>query len=145
MHKHHIIPEYMGGTNDPSNIKLVTIEEHAAIHQQLWELLGHWQDYVAWKALSGQITNDQAIRLAVSMANKGKKVVFSEEHKRNLSISRQRQKPPMLGKKFTEEHKNKLLSAIHKKKACSGCGREFNLGNYTRHIKACNVYNDHMR
>jgi hypothetical protein len=50
----------MGGTDDPSNLVKVTIEEHAALHKQLWEDLGHWQDYVAWKVLSGQMTNAEA-------------------------------------------------------------------------------------
>jgi hypothetical protein len=29
-HKHHIIPKHAGGTNDPSNLIELTIEEHAA-------------------------------------------------------------------------------------------------------------------
>ena len=30
MHSHHIIPKHIGGTDDPSNIIELTVEEHAA-------------------------------------------------------------------------------------------------------------------
>ena len=46
-HKHHIIPKHMGGTNHPSNLVEVTIEQHAALHKQLWEDLGHEEDRIA--------------------------------------------------------------------------------------------------
>ena len=36
----------MGGTDDPSNIVIVTIEEHANLHKQLWEDLGHEEDRI---------------------------------------------------------------------------------------------------
>ena len=61
-HKHHIIPKHMGGTNDPSNLVTVTIEEHANLHKQLWEELGHWQDKVAWLALSGNYNTTPEIQ-----------------------------------------------------------------------------------
>ena len=79
----------MGGTDDPSNLVLVTIEDHANLHKQLWEDFGCWQDEIAWKALSGQITmNDaqkQAIRqgqLNSAAKNKGRK--WSEQEKQKL-------------------------------------------------------------
>lgn len=50
----------MGGSNDPSNIKLVTIEEHAEEHRLLYEKHGKWQDFVAWKMLSGWMTAPEA-------------------------------------------------------------------------------------
>jgi hypothetical protein len=31
-HKHHIIPRHAGGSDDPSNLIEVTIEEHAKLH-----------------------------------------------------------------------------------------------------------------
>lgn len=68
-HKHHIVPRHMGGSNDLSNLVTVTIEQHAALHKQLWEDLGHWQDYVAWKVLSGQMTNSEANIEKIRMMN----------------------------------------------------------------------------
>jgi hypothetical protein len=72
-HIHHIIPEYMGGTNDPSNLIELTVEEHAEAHRLLYEQHGNWQDYCAWQALSGRIGQEEALRMAQGMANKGKK------------------------------------------------------------------------
>jgi len=46
-HKHHIIPKHMGGTDDPSNLIELTVEEHAEAHRLLWEKYGNWQDNVA--------------------------------------------------------------------------------------------------
>ena len=54
-HSHHIIPRHAGGTDDPENIILLTIEEHAEAHRLLYEKYGRWQDFYAWKGLSGQI------------------------------------------------------------------------------------------
>lgn len=51
-HKHHIIPKHAGGTDDPSNVIELTIEEHAEAHRVLFEQHGRWQDELAWKLLS---------------------------------------------------------------------------------------------
>jgi len=104
-HKHHITPKHMGGTNDPSNIVKVTAEQHALLHKQLWEDLGQWQDYVAWKALTGSISSAEATIMAIKEARKrdiGKKrKPHSEETKKKLSILKQ-------GKKHSEETKKKM-------------------------------------
>ena len=63
-HTHHIVPRYASGTDDPSNLIKLTVEEHAEAHLKLYEEHGQWQDYVAWKALSGQISYSDASYLA---------------------------------------------------------------------------------
>lgn len=70
-HKHHIIPKHMGGTDDSSNLVELTVAEHAEAHRVLFEKYGLEQDRIAWLALSGQITNEEAIKLASSAAHKG--------------------------------------------------------------------------
>ena len=69
-HKHHIIPEHMGGTDDPENLVKVTLEEHIALHKQLWEDLGHKGDLIAWQALSGLLTISEIKKLALSLGPK---------------------------------------------------------------------------
>ncbi len=64
MHKHHLKPRHLGGTNDPSNLIEVTIKEHATIHFARWIAYGNWQDEIAWKTLDGQIGKDEARKLA---------------------------------------------------------------------------------
>jgi len=76
--KHHIIPKHMGGSNDPSNLVTVTIQEHANLHKQLWEELGNEEDRIAWMCLSGQISNSEATIMAIKNANTGRKVFFSD-------------------------------------------------------------------
>lgn len=57
-HKHHIIPRHVGGTDDLTNLILLTVEEHADAHRLLYEAHGRLQDFYAWKGLSGQIDID---------------------------------------------------------------------------------------
>ena len=58
-HKHHIIPKHAGGTDDLHNIVELTVEEHAQAHQLLWEKHGKKEDWLAWKMLSGQLSNKE--------------------------------------------------------------------------------------
>lgn len=71
-HKHHIIPKHAGGTDDPSNIVELTVEEHAEAHRKLYEEHGRWQDRLAWLALSGQIGKEEIIRMKCSESRKGR-------------------------------------------------------------------------
>lgn len=61
-HKHHIIPKHMCGTNDPENIKSLSIEEHAEAHRVLYEVHGKIEDRLAWLGLSGMIEREEIIR-----------------------------------------------------------------------------------
>lgn len=72
-HKHHIIPRHAGGSDDPSNLIELAVEEHAEAHRKLYEEHGRWQDKIAWEMLSGQIGNEQAIQEARGAANRGRK------------------------------------------------------------------------
>lgn len=69
-HKHHIIPKHMGGTDDESNLVLLTVEEHAVAHYELFREHGHWEDYVAWIGLKGLIPKAELTRLIQSCASK---------------------------------------------------------------------------
>jgi hypothetical protein len=62
----------MGGTDDPSNIVLLTIEKHAEAHRKLYEEHGHWQDRLAWLGLAGLIGKDELMHELCS-TSKGKK------------------------------------------------------------------------
>jgi len=59
-HWHHIVPKHIGGSDEPSNLVHLTVEEHAEEHRKLWEQYGRWQDKIAWKTLSGQISIQEA-------------------------------------------------------------------------------------
>ena len=109
-HKHHIIPKHMGGTDDPSNLIELTVEEHAEAHRKLFEMHGYWQDELAWKGLSKMIGRDEIISELINKTNKGKK--HSEESKEKMRGPRgsikKRSVPGMLGKKHSPETKAKM-------------------------------------
>ena len=83
-HIHHIIPKYMGGTDDPSNLIELTVEEHALAHKKLYEEHGNQEDFMAWHMLLGQIGKDEALFMARSI---GGKKPMSEESKAKLRES----------------------------------------------------------
>ena len=104
-HTHHIVPKHAGGTDDPSNLVQLTVEEHAEAHLNLYKKYNRWQDKVAWQSLSGQITSDEARRIAVSNALKGNSK--SDDHRKKLQENLKKNgfnANPM----FTKEHKEKL-------------------------------------
>ena len=92
-HKHHIIPKHAGGTDDPSNLIELTVEEHAEAHRLLYEQHGRWEDYYAWQGLSGQIGKEELIRSTQSIANSKPK---SKETKKKMSIA-------FTGRKYNKE------------------------------------------
>ncbi len=96
-HKHHIIPRHAGGTDDPSNLIELSIEDHAEAHKVLYEEYGRWQDKLAWKALSGWLGKEEIIKEKIS--NKG------ERNGMYGKVS------PMRGKKHTAEAKKKMSEA----------------------------------
>lgn len=69
-HKHHIIPRHAGGDDSPENLIELTIEEHALAHKILWEKHNRWQDFIAWKTLSGAMSAAEATKLAQKNADK---------------------------------------------------------------------------
>lgn len=75
----------MGGSDDPSNLVELTIEEHVEAHKKLWEEHGRWQDRIAWLTLSGQISGAEATRLKIIESNKTR--VYSKETKDKISKS----------------------------------------------------------
>lgn len=98
-HKHHIVPRHIGGTDDPSNIIEMSVEEHAETHRKLFEEHGRWQDFVAYRALSGQITHYEATIEAIKRTQTGR--VRSEKEIENLRQKR-------LGRKHSEETRRKI-------------------------------------
>lgn len=107
-HRHHIIPRHAGGTDDPSNIIQLTVEEHAKAHKKLWEEHGRWQDRLAWLSLTNQIGKEERqkeLGRRVGINNKGrtnsngrgnKGKPKKEEHKQKISNSHKGLEKPWL-------------------------------------------------
>jgi len=95
LYKHRILPGHMGGTYDPRNVEMLTLEEHARAHYRLFQVFGAWQDQLAWRALSGQLANE-------------------EVNLYKMKLSKQGVNHPMYGRNHSEESKRKM-SESHKK------------------------------
>jgi hypothetical protein len=70
-HKHHIVPKHMGGTDDPSNLIELSVEDHAEAHRLLFEEYGLIQDKLAWLGLKGLISTAEIVRTLQSETMKG--------------------------------------------------------------------------
>lgn len=127
-HKHHIIPKHMGGTDDPSNIAIVTIEQHAQLHKQLWEDLGHWQDELAWRGLSGQATRPETL----SKIQK-KRVADGTHHLLSGNIQRQ----AALRRIEAKTHNDEELRTKSKCPHCGKIGQRFVMRRW--HFDKCSV------
>jgi len=110
MHRHHIIPRHMGGTDDPSNLVEVTIEQHAELHFALYLEHGNWQDWLAANGLAGLVSHEETARQATSLANKGRipwnkgkntgpNLVVSEANKRRVWSEESKEKCKEAGRK----------------------------------------------
>ena len=119
-HKHHIIPRHAGGTNDPSNIISLSVEEHAEAHRVLFEKYGKWQDKIAADMLSGQIHTDEARRLTIIESNKERwsDPIFNARTSKKISESHKKlgktgvpDGMTFSGLSHTEETKNKQSAA----------------------------------
>lgn len=117
-HLHHIIPKHMGGTDDPSNLIELTVEEHAEAHRILYEQHGKQEDFMAWHMLKGQMGKDEALFMARSI---GGRKSMSDESKAKLREScklrteRQRANGVLekANAKRSESHKGKKKSEEH--------------------------------
>lgn len=69
-HKHHIIPRHMGGSDDPSNLIEVTVEEHARAHLKLYEEYGKKEDLCAYYMLSGKSQDPEFKNMICSLGGK---------------------------------------------------------------------------
>lgn len=99
----------MGGTDDPSNIQRLTLQEHADAHRLLWEAYGKLQDKVAWLMLSGRTEEAEVARRALTSEYMRTRVV-SDETKRRLSVAKKGKPNGCLGTKRSVESRQKMSS-----------------------------------
>lgn len=112
-HKHHVIPRHMGGSDDPSNLIELSVEEHAEAHKKLFEQYGNQFDYIAWQSLSGLITKEEARRLAISASLTGRKQ-SAEQIEKRVKARLKTRPHSTLGQKnkpASEERKRKISEA----------------------------------
>lgn len=100
-HLHHIIPRHAGGTDDPSNLVELTIEDHAIAHEVRYRMFGDERDAVAARMIRGQISHYDAF---IEMVSRPKSEAWKQKaRERNLG-----EKNPMWGKTISEKQKEIL-------------------------------------
>ena len=132
-HIHHIIPKHMGGTDDPSNLVELTVEEHAQAHLTLYEEYGNELDRVAYEALSGMIGSEEVIHQVLSESgkrggangkgktpwNKGKKIGTNQKlieyHKTRVLTEEQREKLRQGGRNSGPKNKGRKRPDLTKR------------------------------
>ena len=122
-HIHHKIPKYMGGTDDVSNLVKLTVEEHALAHKKLYEDHGNYQDFIAWKALSGQITYAQATKLAQKLRDTS--YMQTKEYKDKMSKSKLGSQPWNKGKSGVQDFSSITGEKHYRAVKCSYKGKDY--------------------
>ena len=64
---HHIVPSYMGGSNDPDNLIELTYKEHATAHFLLWLEHHNEQDWLAWLGFEKLIGREEFHQLVSAL------------------------------------------------------------------------------
>lgn len=121
MHRHHLIPKHMGGGNEEENLTPpISIQLHAEFHRVLYEDFGLSEDYIAWRALSGRITGEEA-RLEAAKIGQAK------------------------SKKYQERSLKQHLAKVRTKESCSKGGKaasktlvQWIRDNKEQHAERCN-------
>ena len=122
----------MGGTDDPSNLVELTVEEHAQAHFDLWIEHGHEFDRLAYIGLRGLIGKDELMKqVLIEAGRKGTAARIAN------STPEQRSEWGRKGAKANwEKNREKLIEAAtatfkvaaNNLKICPGCGNKFNAG-----------------
>lgn len=115
----------MGGSDDPSNLIELTVEEHAEAHRVLFETYGRKEDELAWKGLAGIIGKEELIHELAKLGSlKGKKLKGAEhpffgkkrpEHSAMLKgrkVNRTKEHQDKLNERFTDEYIKNVTNSI---------------------------------
>ena len=147
----------MGGTDDPSNLKKITVEEHAEAHKILWEQHGDEYDRIAWLGLSKMIDKQELISMLLSENGRRNPNKLTNEHRKkggknssllytdkpSLGGQALWSKPGMkqhLSNKRKEQSllgKNPMQGKKQKRVCCLSCRIEFAYNQFVVHNKKC--------
>lgn len=114
--KHHIIMKSMGGSNDPSNIVMLTAKEHFIAHYLLWKIY-QYHDNLKFRRSAGgafhclcKMVNQRLKRLTVSSRSFEEARIAWSESKKGISTGPRSQETRL---KISEKLSGKKKSAAH--------------------------------
>lgn len=153
----------MGGTDDPSNLVELTVEQHAEAHRLLWEQYGRWQDKLAWLGLSRQIGKEELHLQAIRESQRTKDTSYFQTDEWKTRVKQwmtgrtlSKETIEKMSKPKSENHRQKLRAHLSKfnqrprddefrskmsvvvkstRKQCPFCDFESTATHVTRHIK----------
>jgi hypothetical protein len=125
-HIHHIVPRHIGGTDDPSNLIELSVEEHAEAHRVLYEQYGREEDRMAWLALSGQASKKEVCVLGYKLGRKKtdeflekkygvhwRTILAAKASKKSAEVTKERIKnDPVFAEKVKENARNASNAAL---------------------------------
>lgn len=137
----------MGGSDEPSNIVELSVEENAEAHRVLYEKYGAKEDYLAWKGLAGIVSREEIVYEALKLASIKGNSIHVERLKNDpeyaAEVRRKQSKPKsntenMKGPKSEEHCKNQSKAALKRTRIpCSKCGRGITKSNLKKHEDSC--------
>jgi hypothetical protein len=120
---HHIIPKCMGGTNDKSNVILLTAKEHYICHRLLCEIypVNRNLRYAIWMMINGSSRNNNryspSSRIYTQLREYNATIPRSEETRKKISNSSKGNPKSELHKiQISNSSKGKIHSEETKKK-----------------------------
>lgn len=113
-HKHHIVPRYLGGTDDSTNLVELTPEEHAEAHLILWLTHRNKEDLLAAVGLYGLASKAEIVKEACTLAGARGNTKLKEMHAEDPTLFIAR-----------AEHASKAAKQKTQKAIVSSAGHEF--------------------
>ena len=135
-HWHHITPKHAGGDDSAENLVRVTIEEHAELHFARYLEFGDYGDLVAAWTLSGQISGDEARRLAAAEHCRNR--VWTEESKEKIR-NHNRSK---VGRKNSPEARQRQRLAAQQRTTGNAVAKSFTCSNGKTYHSICEAAED---
>jgi hypothetical protein len=86
-HKHHIIPKYAGGSDDPNNLVSVNVAMHAFLHELRYLEFGDKRDLLAAQGLRGIVGKEEIWKHLSSLSRRFKGKTHSQRSRDQISKS----------------------------------------------------------
>jgi len=105
--RHHVVPKWMGGTDDDHNMIYLTFKDHVFAHWLLWKIYRDKSSaYSYYMMMKRKKSNPNPTIEQFAQTNKGRKQ-SPEEVERRISKIRGKPKPDGFGDALSKKLKNK--------------------------------------